>query len=153
MVRSYTVGAAGGDDVGDVGGKARARRGRWIYPSIVELGLDANHVALALILRAQDIQLGGIQRPVGICGLGYRAQIGGRAGGGEGITNVSASSASVNQVVVSSMMMALQAWAIDGGVDSHGSSVIVTEGAVVREGRRGGRRGCVPGPGGLNNGM
>jgi hypothetical protein len=31
--------------------------GHVVYPGVVELGLDANHVTLFLVLRAEDIEL------------------------------------------------------------------------------------------------
>lgn len=37
---------------------------RWeTYPGVVELGLDADHVALLLVLNAEDVELSGAERP------------------------------------------------------------------------------------------
>lgn len=45
-------------------GKGR-REGRVVYPGVVELGLHAGHFAFFLVLRAQDVELGGVERPKG----------------------------------------------------------------------------------------
>lgn len=39
------------------------RCGESAYPCIVELGLDSNHVALLLVLRPEDVELGWVERP------------------------------------------------------------------------------------------
>lgn len=40
----------------------KRRRGSRIYPCVVELGLDANHIALLLILSPEDPELIGVER-------------------------------------------------------------------------------------------
>lgn len=41
-------------------------RMRWAtYPGVVELGLDANHVTLLLVLDSEDVELSGAERPNG----------------------------------------------------------------------------------------
>lgn len=54
----------GGCDVGDYeGGREGGGGGRLSYPCVVELGLDADHVAFLFILGAEDLELGCLEGP------------------------------------------------------------------------------------------
>lgn len=67
------------------------------YPGVVELGLDADIVALFLVLRPQHLELGGFQRANSKCHASQSAIFEGRGfkRSCHGATNLSASAASV----------------------------------------------------------
>lgn len=122
------------------------------YPGVVELGLDADHVALLLILGAEDVELGGVEGPRTCVLVGFGASVGylRELEWLSSCTYVSASRASASQGIHVSLLGDPRCWCAAfpgarGGQnkeDLHGSSAtILTRGCYI-DARVGGRVVC-----------
>ena len=115
------------------GGLETGRRER--YPGVVELCLDADHVAFLFILGAQDVELRGVQRPVlkdgSVSSSGERTDR--RTDCGEARAYVSASSAS--NTGWSQQACALQA--LQRGSASTGTNMAIPQPWLRQLGRTG----------------